>query len=60
MKKLSRHVAVFCVGLMVAVALAFWIPLDVDPKQIMFGFVAVFFLYLGLSFYFDPRKGNYK
>ena len=56
MRVLGQHAAVFCVGLSIAVLVALFSPYDVDPKEVLFVFVPVFFLYLGISVLLKMRR----
>ena len=49
MHKLGQHAGVFCAGLGLAALTAFLVPANVNPRNIFFVFLALFFVYLGVS-----------
>lgn len=53
--KLLRHISVFAVALGLAALFAFLMPLSIDPRDVFFVFLALFFIYLGISTLIDMR-----
>lgn len=56
MKRLTQHIAVFAAGLGITALAAFLMPLSTDPRDVFFVFLAVFFVYLGISTFIQARR----